>query len=208
MKQQQEKSIKGAKDIRFIDNTDDVNKIFSTKPQIKRSRLKLLPEQINILEINFRVDNKPSASTKRYIANSLGIPVKNVQIWFQNRRAKDKSTITDQKVKQSPYSIYGDQIISGINKNTYVYQHSHVVPQCIPRNIPETVVEPSKVVSFYQNTDHNDSIIKENLKCTNKKHNYEFSSDSYINCDKNSQKMKKRVFNSDSNTFMEEKPFK
>ena len=49
------------KEFKFIDNTEDINKIFVPKLTPKRSRLKLQPEQLNVLEINFRVDNKPSA---------------------------------------------------------------------------------------------------------------------------------------------------
>ncbi|OQS54665.1 HD-5 [Ecytonucleospora hepatopenaei] len=72
----------------FIDNTQDV--IDALTVPSKRKRLKLSTSQIDLLEFNFQKDPKPSAKTKKFLSQSLKIPLKNIQTWFQNRRAKAK----------------------------------------------------------------------------------------------------------------------
>jgi len=96
------------KHIKFIDNTKEVEKYFVKNTSLRRVRLKLHPEQIRVLEMNFQVDAKPSASTKNYIANSLSLPLKNVQIWFQNRRAKAKC-VSEEMQRESGQSYFNSQ---------------------------------------------------------------------------------------------------
>ncbi|KAF9764101.1 Homeobox protein HD-5 [Nosema granulosis] len=77
--------------VKFIDSTSDIHKYFNSPSDPKRSRLKLSSEQISILESNFKIDSHPSHMTKNFLSNKLNIPLRNIQIWFQNRRAKDKT---------------------------------------------------------------------------------------------------------------------
>eukprot|EP01088_Endostelium_zonatum_P021119 TRINITY_DN8133_c0_g1_i1.p1 TRINITY_DN8133_c0_g1~~TRINITY_DN8133_c0_g1_i1.p1 ORF type:complete len:295 (-),score=53.51 TRINITY_DN8133_c0_g1_i1:6-890(-) len=56
----------------------------------KRRRERATSEQKTILEAAFADDQLPSKKTKERLAQKLGISVKRVQIWFQNRRAKEK----------------------------------------------------------------------------------------------------------------------
>lgn len=46
--------------------------------------------QLKILEEAFKTCSKPSASVRRLLAQKLNMSVRGVQIWFQNRRAKEK----------------------------------------------------------------------------------------------------------------------
>ena len=44
---------------------------------------------------NAYLENKyPSNDDKKFLASSLGISVKQVTIWFQNRRQKDKASLS------------------------------------------------------------------------------------------------------------------
>ncbi|ADM11390.1 homeobox domain-containing protein [Encephalitozoon intestinalis ATCC 50506] len=76
--------------MKFIDSTEEIIKHMNKSDSNKRSRLKLSGEQIDILESNFKIDSHPNSTTKSLLANALSIPFKNIQIWFQNRRAKEK----------------------------------------------------------------------------------------------------------------------
>ncbi|KAI8883216.1 hypothetical protein K501DRAFT_133140, partial [Backusella circina FSU 941] len=47
-------------------------------------------DQLKALESLYNSNKKPSYEDKRRISLKYGITIKRVQIWFQNRRAKDK----------------------------------------------------------------------------------------------------------------------
>lgn len=79
------------KAVKFIDSTHEVLKSYNKPKTSKRKRTKLSEEQLSILEESYRMNHHPSSDIKETMASKIGIPVKNVQIWFQNRRAKDKS---------------------------------------------------------------------------------------------------------------------
>lgn len=79
------------KAVKFIDSTHEVLKSYNKPRTAKRKRTKLSDEQLSILEDSYRMNHHPSTEIKETMAVKIGIPVKNVQIWFQNRRAKDKS---------------------------------------------------------------------------------------------------------------------
>lgn len=76
--------------VKFIDSTEEIMRNLNKGNMSKRARLKLSGQQIDVLESNFKVDSHPSHLTKSFLANKLCIPLKNIQIWFQNRRAKEK----------------------------------------------------------------------------------------------------------------------
>ncbi|KAI9230545.1 MAG: homeobox domain-containing protein, partial [Piptocephalis tieghemiana] len=56
-----------------------------TKPRRKTSM-----SQFRRLEETFHQCPKPDGTTRRDLAIELGMPVRAVQVWFQNRRAKAK----------------------------------------------------------------------------------------------------------------------
>ncbi|KAF2189508.1 hypothetical protein K469DRAFT_682947 [Zopfia rhizophila CBS 207.26] len=57
---------------------------------------RLTKEQHDILEAHFQQQHKPSTSTKKGFAESLGVPVDKINNWFQNRRAKVKQDLKKQ----------------------------------------------------------------------------------------------------------------
>ncbi|ELR19243.1 homeobox domain containing protein [Acanthamoeba castellanii str. Neff] len=55
---------------------------------VKRKRIN--QSQLDVLEAAYLDDPLPSRRTKQRLSTQLGISIKRVQIWFQNRRAKQK----------------------------------------------------------------------------------------------------------------------
>lgn len=85
------------KSCKFIDATDEILKSYNTIP--RRSRIKLTDEQLFQLENKFSECHHPSSSAKDDLSKLLDIPVKNVQIWFHNRRAREKAEREDLQIK-------------------------------------------------------------------------------------------------------------
>jgi hypothetical protein len=56
----------------------------------KKKRTRTSPEQLKVLQSAFDADPLPNAVTRMNLAKQLGMNVRAVQIWFQNRRAKGK----------------------------------------------------------------------------------------------------------------------
>ena len=56
----------------------------------KRKRIKLTKTQLARLERVFITATHPGKAVKQQLSGEIGIPVKNIQIWFQNRRQKEK----------------------------------------------------------------------------------------------------------------------
>jgi len=58
----------------------------------RKKRQKTTPEQLLILEEAFQTDKLPSPCVRSKLARHLGMSPRRVQIWFQNKRAKEKKT--------------------------------------------------------------------------------------------------------------------
>ncbi|KAI8325114.1 Homeodomain-like protein, partial [Martensiomyces pterosporus] len=55
-----------------------------------KHRRRTTKEQLLILESTFKTSPKPSSDVRKSLAGQLGMSAREVQIWFQNRRAKQK----------------------------------------------------------------------------------------------------------------------
>ncbi|THD19949.1 hypothetical protein D915_009149 [Fasciola hepatica] len=56
----------------------------------RRIRTSLTDEQRLHLHKAFEVNQRPSKLTRECLAHELGVPIRVVQVWFQNQRARDK----------------------------------------------------------------------------------------------------------------------
>ena len=56
----------------------------------KRKRMRMTPEQLRVLQKAFSQNPMPTANCRAILARKLGMTIRSVQIWFQNRRAKVK----------------------------------------------------------------------------------------------------------------------
>lgn len=69
---------------------------------LKEVKPRLTKEQHDILEAHFQQQHKPSTTTKKGFAESLGVPLEKINNWFQNRRAKVKQ---DMKKQMAQYNM-------------------------------------------------------------------------------------------------------
>ncbi|CAO3674811.1 unnamed protein product [Rhizopus stolonifer] len=56
----------------------------------RKKRTHLSTQQVSILEASFTENSHPDSSIRNQLANELSISGRTVQIWFQNKRAKEK----------------------------------------------------------------------------------------------------------------------
>ncbi|KAK2463472.1 hypothetical protein APHAL10511_004558 [Amanita phalloides] len=106
------------------------------KVREKQKRSRVTPVQLAQLEQFFAADPSPTATRRKEISEVLGMPERQTQIWFQNRRAKaklqnnkPKSKIADTQAAEKPLSL----------SNVYDINFDHTVRDETPvRVIPCT----------------------------------------------------------------------
>jgi hypothetical protein len=64
---------------------------FSYRPNEVKHRKRTTRQQLKVLEETFRTTQKPDGNVRKSLALQLDMTPRNVQVWFQNRRAKDKT---------------------------------------------------------------------------------------------------------------------
>ncbi|KAG1735155.1 uncharacterized protein EDB91DRAFT_1295947 [Suillus paluster] len=72
-------------------NTVDFRTFFPYIPNEVKHRKRTSRTQLKVLEDIFRKDTKPNAALRKKLAAELDMLPRAVQVWFQNRRAKDKA---------------------------------------------------------------------------------------------------------------------
>ncbi|KXN85341.1 Homeobox protein HD-10 [Leucoagaricus sp. SymC.cos] len=70
---------------------DDFRTFYPYTPNEVKHRRRTTSAQLKVLESIFRVDTKPNATLRNDLAAQLGMTARGVQVWFQNRRAKEKN---------------------------------------------------------------------------------------------------------------------
>lgn len=72
----------------------------------KKKRQRTSPDQLAILEQIFQTDKMPNQQTRVHLADQLGMSSRRVQIWFQNKRAKVKRSVSKNDTEcSSPNSL-------------------------------------------------------------------------------------------------------
>lgn len=90
------------------------NKIMDNKFR-KLSRPRLSLNSTKILNDVFEITDQPTLEQKTALATRIGIPIRSVQIWFQNKRAKMR------KKSNSLYSyFYNGKRIYPLSNNLFV----------------------------------------------------------------------------------------
>ncbi|KAJ2143112.1 hypothetical protein IW142_003917 [Coemansia sp. RSA 564] len=79
-------------------------------PYHVKHRRRTTKEQLTLLELTFKTTPKPSSETRKTLATRLGMTAREVQIWFQNRRAKQKNMMLRARPSDctSPEPVTGD----------------------------------------------------------------------------------------------------
>jgi len=80
---------------------------FSYRPNEVKHRKRTTRQQLKVLEETFRTTQKPDGNVRKALAAQLDMTPRNVQVWFQNRRAKDKTLAKRaQKVTEDVQGIH------------------------------------------------------------------------------------------------------
>ncbi|TFK23925.1 hypothetical protein FA15DRAFT_705004 [Coprinopsis marcescibilis] len=69
----------------------DFRAFYPYTPNEVKHRKRTTTAQLKVLETVFRRDTKPNAALRNELAQQLDMTARGVQVWFQNRRAKEKS---------------------------------------------------------------------------------------------------------------------
>jgi len=86
--------------VKLPSNDDD------SDPLNKKKRQRTSPDQLAILEQIFQTDKMPNQQTRVHLADQLGMSSRRVQIWFQNKRAKVKRSVSKHDTEcSSPNSL-------------------------------------------------------------------------------------------------------
>lgn len=96
----------------------DLRAAFYNPYQVKH-RHRTTKEQLSLLESTFQTNPKPSSELRRSLAERLGMTPRGVQIWFQNRRAKQKKQQQQkpQPQQQTPRTHAGDNALNIVNND-------------------------------------------------------------------------------------------
>ncbi|CAD5190043.1 unnamed protein product [Musa acuminata subsp. malaccensis] len=73
-----------------VSGKDDSSNLSDDKPVGTRKKLKLTIEQVRLLEDSFRHRSTLNTTQKQDLAHRLNIRPRQVEVWFQNRRARTK----------------------------------------------------------------------------------------------------------------------
>ncbi|RVD92841.1 homeodomain-containing transcription factor [Tubulinosema ratisbonensis] len=77
-------------------------------PFIVRHRKKTTKTQLQILENTFASNVRPDARMRRMLAEQLNMTPRSIQVWFQNRRAKEKKLV-ERKIRADNYQSYDSE---------------------------------------------------------------------------------------------------
>lgn len=75
----------------FVDSQDDSDSECSTGSG-KRHRTSISPQQLQCLTKAYSKNPKPSREARRRLSRDLCLDYRVIQVWFQNKRAKDKKS--------------------------------------------------------------------------------------------------------------------
>jgi len=83
----------------------------------KRPRTTITAKQLESLKLAYTNSPKPSRHVREQLAQETGLEMRVVQVWFQNRRAKDKRTRKDDELQTptSPTDDIGDKSLGSID---------------------------------------------------------------------------------------------
>ncbi|KAG7098719.1 hypothetical protein E1B28_000632 [Marasmius oreades] len=117
----------------------DFRAFYPYTPNEVKHRKRTTSAQLKILEGIFKHDTKPNAALRNELAVQLDMTARGVQVWFQNRRAKEKTKASKvaASTNQSP-SASSDTALKDA-----VHGHENASELSFPRDLPELSTDPS-----------------------------------------------------------------
>lgn len=126
-------------------NTVDFRTFFPYIPNEVKHRKRTSRTQLKVLEDIFRKDTKPNAALRKKLAAELDMLPRAVQVWFQNRRAKDKALrkrVQDSTQQDSP-SAHSPQKSQSSRDNSPIDSSNSSTPTEKPTHPAEDDHPPS-----------------------------------------------------------------
>ncbi|KAG0173965.1 hypothetical protein DFQ28_002991 [Apophysomyces sp. BC1034] len=129
-----------------------------------RKRTRASPEQLAVLEKTFSFNSAPNSRIREQLSRQLGMTERSIQIWFQNRRAKEKTKqkrntmLQDQTLRMQHFAataataacqaaVYQPQCAGMDTKDMYYYYYYYYYNQqqqysSYPSRMPDFVPPP------------------------------------------------------------------
>ncbi|KAK1233153.1 hypothetical protein PQX77_003688 [Marasmius sp. AFHP31] len=117
----------------------DFRAFYPYTPNEVKHRKRTTSAQLKVLEGIFKHDTKPNAALRNELAAQLDMTARGVQVWFQNRRAKEKTKAA--KVNASGSGASNDNGSKDAAHRPESASESSV--SSFPRDLPELSTEPS-----------------------------------------------------------------
>ena len=76
--------------------SDDVHESLDGGISKKPSRNQITPNQKAMLAYYFELNHMPTSEERQSIADTVGLPMRQVQVWFQNKRQRNKDLLKEQ----------------------------------------------------------------------------------------------------------------
>ncbi|KAL4657122.1 zinc finger homeobox protein 3-like [Arapaima gigas] len=108
----------------------------------RRPRTHLTSLQVSIMQSCYETCPHPNALECETVGTELGLPLKVVQIWFQNTRAKEKRWRL-QMQKQSPNATDSSKKVDTSSGSFLLYNALRANRPILPKPVQLTVLEPS-----------------------------------------------------------------
>ena len=101
-------------DVKFVHSTMEIleNQI-KREEAPKKKRTRTSTEQLRILQKAFQTDPMPNSGARMTLSKKLGMSTRAVQVWFQNRRAKEKLD-----VKRDAMGVSGNSSFTYLKGNS------------------------------------------------------------------------------------------
>eukprot|EP01087_Luapelamoeba_hula_P000612 TRINITY_DN1045_c0_g1_i1.p1 TRINITY_DN1045_c0_g1~~TRINITY_DN1045_c0_g1_i1.p1 ORF type:complete len:575 (-),score=97.47 TRINITY_DN1045_c0_g1_i1:309-2033(-) len=109
---------------RSLEGTRRKRSVSANSGDRRTKRKRKSPEQLAVLESEFEANPMPNKEIREQLSARLGLTSRQVQIWFQNKRAKVKNTHS-QSQTNSPFS---SPMSSPRNSPLLTSRHAHMVP--------------------------------------------------------------------------------
>ncbi|KAF9263269.1 hypothetical protein L218DRAFT_338531 [Marasmius fiardii PR-910] len=118
----------------------DFRAFYPYTPNEVKHRKRTTSAQLKVLEGIFKHDTKPNAALRNELAAQLDMTARGVQVWFQNRRAKEKT-----KASKAVASTTQPSSASSDTAPQDAVHRSENAPELssFPRDLPELSTEPS-----------------------------------------------------------------